>query len=280
MAGQGGNAPDARAARRASASLRAADPPASAAPHVAASLSAMVLERLEADINNVVIRYVDTSHGPCTYSITLAIQSISMRPGENRPDHAVTSEGGRASSHPRRNSSTEDGPAPPHKVRGPPAWRCSTLSLSLSLISRLNWRYLPHACHLGPCDCRLLLLSQVVHVVGLTLTCGRSHPATPPPEWQHAGTGGAARGEVSRVRSPRPPVSPDRQLLPDRQPPRCQVPARRAPQQHTPRTHGHASWGSRMNARHTPIGSGHCGEALAPSPGRIRRERPQQYRLQ
>lgn len=104
----------------------------------AASLSAMVLERLEVDINNVVIRYVDTSHGPCTYSITLAIQSISMRPGENRPDHAVTSEGGRATSHPRRNSSTEDGSAPLHKVRAPPAWRALLYSLSLSLSSLVS----------------------------------------------------------------------------------------------------------------------------------------------
>ena len=45
----------------------------------AARLSARVLDRLQVDITNVTIRYVDSSHGPCSYSITLAVQSIALR---------------------------------------------------------------------------------------------------------------------------------------------------------------------------------------------------------
>lgn len=52
----------------------------------AARLSARVLDRLQVDITNVVIRYVDSSHGPCTYSMTLAVQSIALRSAEHRPE--------------------------------------------------------------------------------------------------------------------------------------------------------------------------------------------------
>ena len=47
----------------------------------AARLSARVLDRLQVDITNVTIRYVDSSHGPCSYSITLAVQSIGAALG-------------------------------------------------------------------------------------------------------------------------------------------------------------------------------------------------------
>ena len=82
----------------------------------AASLSAMVLERLQVDITNVVVRYVDSSHGPYTYSITLGIESISMRPREHRSDDAdaAADAGGRG-----RRPSAEDGSSSSalHKVR-------------------------------------------------------------------------------------------------------------------------------------------------------------------
>ena len=51
-----------------------------------ASLSAMVLDRLQVEITNVVVRYVDASHGACTYSLSLAVESISMRPSEEHHD--------------------------------------------------------------------------------------------------------------------------------------------------------------------------------------------------
>ena len=53
-----------------------------------ASLSAMVLDRLQVEITNVVVRYVDASHGACPYSLSLAVESISMRTSEERPDSA------------------------------------------------------------------------------------------------------------------------------------------------------------------------------------------------
>ena len=45
----------------------------------AARLSMRVMDRLQVDISNVVIRYVDSSHGPRPYSITLGVSSIKLR---------------------------------------------------------------------------------------------------------------------------------------------------------------------------------------------------------
>lgn len=61
----------------------------------------------------MVIRYVDSSHGPCTYSITLAIQSIALRSLEQRsaaevaptPEAAAVDEGER-----RRNEDVSSAP--------------------------------------------------------------------------------------------------------------------------------------------------------------------------
>ena len=51
----------------------------------AARLSARVIEKLQVDVTNVVVRYVDGTHGPIPYSITLGIKSIKLRSQERAP---------------------------------------------------------------------------------------------------------------------------------------------------------------------------------------------------
>jgi len=58
----------------------------------AARLSMRVMDRLQVDISNVVIRYVDSSHGPHPYSITLGVSSIKLRSNEKAEDDGEISE--------------------------------------------------------------------------------------------------------------------------------------------------------------------------------------------
>eukprot|EP00966_Prymnesium_polylepis_P174247 4031669-Prymnesium_polylepis.1 len=164
-----GRATAARESEREKTQVHLGAAPAQQKQTFVSKLTAQILERLQVDVTNICIRYVDSSHGAVPYSISLHLKSLHVRSAE-RDDAAPPKGGAAMRSSPRQGS-------------------CSNLQAAAAA---------------G----RTSGMTKVLHIVGLSICCEQSSLSAIPPALRsssaarsvglsRAATAGATRKSVA-----------------------------------------------------------------------------------